>query len=90
MQNAEETVELKDAHYQISLSFKDRVALVPNNKSQALQRANWLKKRLERDTKFCADQTSLEEGKAWYIPHHRVHHPHKPGKIQVVFDCSAK
>ena len=55
MQNAEETVELKDGHYQISLPFKDRVALVPNYKSQALGRANWLKKRLERDTKFCAD-----------------------------------
>ena len=110
MQNAEETVELKDGHYQISLPFKDRVALVPNNKSQALRRANWLKKRLERDTKFCEnykafmgdivakgyarkvppDQTSLEEGKAWYIAHHGVYHPHKPGKIRVVFDCSAK
>ena len=28
-------------------------------------------------------------GKAWYIPHHGVYHPHKPGKIRVVFDCSA-
>ena len=26
----------------------------------------------------------------WYIPHHWVYHPHKPGKIRVVFDCSAK
>ena len=26
----------------------------------------------------------------WYIPHHGVYHPHKPGKIHVVFDCSAK
>ena len=26
----------------------------------------------------------------WYIPHHGVYHPHKPGKIRVVFDCSAK
>ena len=47
MQNAEETVKLKDGHYQISLPFKDREASVPNNKSQALQRANWLKKKLE-------------------------------------------
>ena len=28
------------------------------------------------------------EGKIWYIPHHGVYHPSKPGKIQVVFDCS--
>ena len=25
-----------------------------------------------------------------YIPHHGVYHPKKPGKIRVVFDCSAK
>ena len=25
-----------------------------------------------------------------YIPHHGIYHPHKPGKIRVVFDCSAK
>ena len=26
----------------------------------------------------------------WYIPHHGVYHPKKPGKIRVVFDCSSK
>ena len=25
----------------------------------------------------------------WYIPHHGVYHPKKPGKIRIVFDCSA-
>ena len=29
-------------------------------------------------------------GKIWYIPHHAVYHPSKPGKICVVFDCSAE
>ena len=28
--------------------------------------------------------------KFWYIPHHGVYHPMKPGKIRVVFDCSAR
>ena len=28
-------------------------------------------------------------GPGWYIPHHGVFHPHKPGKLRVVFDCSA-
>ncbi|KAK0146795.1 hypothetical protein N1851_013915 [Merluccius polli] len=32
----------------------------------------------------------LENQPAWYIPHHGVYHPHKPGKIRVVFDCSAR
>ncbi|XP_061793005.1 uncharacterized protein [Nerophis lumbriciformis] len=32
----------------------------------------------------------LDKGPAWYIPHHGVYHPQKPGKIRVVFDCSVK
>ncbi|XP_073766183.1 uncharacterized protein isoform X2 [Danio rerio] len=31
-----------------------------------------------------------EKCSAWYIPHHGVYHPKKPGKIRVVFDCSAR
>lgn len=31
-----------------------------------------------------------DEGTVWYIPHHGVYHPHKPDKLRVVFDCSAK
>ena len=30
------------------------------------------------------------EGKTWYLPHHAVFHPAKPGKGHVIFDCSAK
>ena len=26
----------------------------------------------------------------WYIPHHGVTHPSKPGKVRVVFNCSAE
>nr|XP_046214589.1 uncharacterized protein LOC124041258 isoform X1 [Oncorhynchus gorbuscha] len=40
-----------------------------------------------------AEKVSKEEinkHPAWYIPHHGVYHPQKPGKIRVVFDCSAK
>ena len=29
-------------------------------------------------------------GHVWYLPHHQVFHPMKPGKIRVVFDCAAK
>lgn len=42
MQIAQNTVEFRDGHYQISLPFKDRQAPVPNNKSQAEQCAIWL------------------------------------------------
>jgi len=30
-----------------------------------------------------------DQGRLWYIPHHGVYHPNKPGKIRVVFDCSS-
>ena len=30
------------------------------------------------------------QGKTWFIPHHGVYHSSKPGKIRVVFDCSAE
>lgn len=29
------------------------------------------------------------KGEVWYIPHHAVCHPRKPGKVRVVFDCQA-
>ena len=40
--------------------------------------------------KVPALQMSPEDGDTWHIPHHGVNHPHKPGKIRVVFECSAK
>ena len=36
-------------------------------------------------------QVSNEYDKqVWYLPHHGIYHPKKPGKIRVVFDCSAE
>ena len=35
-------------------------------------------------------QPAEAQGKTWYLPHHAVQHPAKPGKVRVVFDCSAK
>jgi hypothetical protein len=28
--------------------------------------------------------------RTWYLPHHPVIHPKKPGKVRIVFDCAAK
>ena len=36
------------------------------------------------------EERSLDNGCIWYIPHHGVYHPKKPGKIRVVFDASAE
>lgn len=35
-------------------------------------------------------EEELDGSPMWYIPHDGVYHPHKPGKIRVAFDCSAK
>ncbi|KAG1940147.1 hypothetical protein F2P79_016875 [Pimephales promelas] len=35
-------------------------------------------------------EEELDNQPVWYIPHHGVYHPQKPGKIRVVFDCSAR
>ncbi|XP_078351492.1 uncharacterized protein LOC144636211 [Oculina patagonica] len=32
----------------------------------------------------------VEDKPLWYLPHHPVFHPNKPGKTRVVFDCAAK
>ena len=34
-------------------------------------------------------EVQTDDGHGWYIPHHGVYHPKKPGKLRVVFDCSA-
>lgn len=31
-------------------------------------------------------EEDIHKAPAWYIPHHGVYHPQKPGKICVVFD----
>lgn len=40
--------------------------------------------------KVKVEELPHQEGKAWYLPHHGVYHPKKPGSIRVVFDCSAR
>lgn len=32
----------------------------------------------------------VEDKPLWYLPHHPVFSPNKPGKMRVVFDCTAK
>lgn len=35
-------------------------------------------------------ESELDNSPKWYIPHHGVYNPKKPGKIRVVFDCAAR
>ena len=36
------------------------------------------------------DEKKCQQGKVWYIPHHAMFHPSRPGKIRAVSDCSAE
>ena len=96
----------KDNPYVIPLPFRDPNLMLPNNKKQAIQRLMGLKRRFMKDSKFFQDYLEFMDnllrsgyakrsdaspsGKTWYISHHGVYHPSKPGKIRVVFDCSAE
>ena len=103
-----DNVKLDDGHYVLPLPFKGNPSL-PNNKSQALKRAQQQKSKMMRDSTyhqyyvdFMTDilqkgyaepvpvDLKSEDGCIWYLPHHGVYHPRKPGKLRVVFDCSAK
>ena len=41
-------------------------------------------------SKCYAKKTDIkpDNGKLWYLPHHGVKHPSKPGKVRIVFNCS--
>ena len=40
--------------------------------------------------KVPATELNRAEIKVWYLPHHGIYHPMKPGKIRVMFDRRAK
>ena len=69
---------------------------LPNNRSAAEKRLMILKKInkfMQEIISKCYAQESPatpKDGREWFLPHHRVYHPNKPGKIRVVFDCNAK
>ena len=54
MRNAEK-IKFKDGHYEIPLPFKSGFTSIPNNKSHALARNDWLKKKLMKDPKLRQD-----------------------------------
>ena len=38
----------------------------------------------------CNEEEAMKDTPVWYLPHHPVFHPQKPGNVRVVFDCAAK
>jgi len=50
----------------------------------------FMKEILERGDAEKIPDSEMDVPNQWYIPHHGVYHPKKPGKVRVVFDCSAR
>ena len=58
---------------------------------QAIMRLQGLKKRFSISQKGYTERSpNASGGNKWYISHHGVYHPAKPGKIKVIFECSAE
>ena len=110
MKLIESNVTFNDGQYTVPLPFREQNPVMPCNKSQAIKRVLWQKKKMVKDEQYhndyktfinkllenkYAEQISDEQlkpqpGKLWYLPHHGVYNHNKPGKLRVVFDCSAK
>lgn len=96
----------KDGMWTVPLPFRENQPDLPNNRPQALHRAQILHNSLQRDTekkrqfvKFM--EKVLNSGAAevappptstgcWYLPLFGVRNPKKPDQIRGVFDSSAK
>ena len=49
-----------------------------------------LEKGYAEEAKETSQDKTQDEQDKWYLPHHPVMNPKKPGKVRIVFDCAAK
>ena len=90
----EQSVRLRNGHYEVALPWKVFPLDLPNNKMQAEQRLPLLKKRFTKDfelhQKYSQEVPDDQIGKpGWYLPHHSVILPQKASKVRAAFDCTA-
>ena len=105
LQYWDENIEFVDGHFQVPIPWKANIE-VPNNRQMALRRLMSTQKNLvKRDLLVLYDaeiNKLIDKGYAeyvppgpptgpvWYVPHHPVLNPKKPGKVRIVYDCAAK
>jgi hypothetical protein len=100
LKRAENNIRHVEGHYELPLPFRNIDVSMPNNRHQAIMRANqkyhndytvFINNLLTKGyaVQIPSNHLRNDTGKVWYLPHHAVYHPMKPNKIRVVFDCSA-
>ena len=105
LQQIEESCKYVDGHYEVALPWKTDERL-PNNEFMARSRLAQLRKKLEKNSElhtmynkqmqdnitkgFIEEEIDDKARQVWYLPHHAVTNPNKPGKVRVVFDGAAK
>ncbi|CAC5424073.1 unnamed protein product [Mytilus coruscus] len=57
LSKVEQSLELKDVHYEVKVSWKDDTPLLPNNYNMALHRLENTEKRLKKDPSIAKDYT---------------------------------
>jgi len=88
------------------LPFRNPRKPLPNNRQQAYQRLMSLQRTFQKRPSMKEDFLEFMQGildnnhaelappsegrEVWYLPVFGVYHPHKPGKIRVLFDSSAR
>ena len=55
----ERETEVVDGHHQVPLPFRCDDVTVPNNREQAIKRANWQKKKIIRDSQYRSDYVAF-------------------------------
>ncbi|XP_042611086.1 uncharacterized protein LOC109074690 [Cyprinus carpio] len=99
-------VKDESGSWEAPLPFGNPRRPLPNNRQQAHQRLMSLQRAFQKRPSMKEDFLEFMQGildnnhaelappsegrEVWYLPIFGVYHPHKPGKIRVVFDSSAR
>ena len=84
VEKAERDIRLVDGHYELPLPFRKECPNLPNNRQQALQRANWQKKKMLQNQKYHHDYVQFVESlitKGYAERTTDEQPPPQPGKI---------
>ena len=95
----EDTTTFIDGHYEVGLLWKNRRAEMlrrrltraRNEEIAAKYRAvmtEYISNGYAR--KLTPEEAAKESLCTWYLPHHPVTNPNKPGKLRIVFDAAAE